>query len=321
MKKVSKVKTASSQGVVITMFLAGLGMGPQAHGEEMVFGLKSQGSGPVVGEVPNSMTPVRLYSFAPDGSQFADLGLVQRGGENIDADALASSPAHGLIGFEITHDPAGAATASAMISIDPTTAVATVVGTPLAGNIRGATFDANGVLWAVDADSNELLQIDPSFGTVISGSTTAVSLGGSPFDVGDAVDIAVRGDGTLYLTSWDTIYTVNPQTGQLATVRTDPGIALAGATMTSQGDDGTLITYEINGTDDIFGYNVDDPGAARSDILIDILPALAYFNAGRGDLTSIVVTPVPIPEPSALATMVAIGGSILLQRRQRRVSI
>ena len=107
------------------------------------------------------------FAFEEDGSSFTDYGVLTLGGVPIDADGLALSHNHGLVAFLI--EPTG----STLVSIQPTGATASVVGSQLSGReIRGAVFDQFGTLWTIDAANNELLEIDPTTGQVVGSAVS-----------------------------------------------------------------------------------------------------------------------------------------------------
>ncbi|MFO1065059.1 MAG: hypothetical protein U0892_14435 [Pirellulales bacterium] len=254
-----------------------------------IYGLKSNNAG----AIRRTQPPVHLYSFNTDGTNFVDIGLVQIGTTAIDADALAQSPVHGLIGFRLTDSTTSSPTASTLIRIDAGTAQALEVGSPLVGrDIRGATFDAADRLWVVDAASNQVLQIDPISGAVI-GTPVGLTLNGNPFDVNDVTDITVRNDGSFALTSsvtFSSLYQVDVATGVMTLIATDNTAqaeggftGLAGITYTNSSA-ANLFTFDNNGKDDIYRYDV-PAGAARSMLIPNIL---ASYNSGRGDLAAIV---------------------------------
>jgi hypothetical protein len=109
--------------------------------EDLVFGIKSHG---VAGEPHPSKVPAHLFSFPTDASEFTDIGSLTLDGEQIDADGLAISRKYGLLAFK------SAPNDSTLISIDPDTAVARIVGEPLVGReIRGAVEDRDDNLWVL----------------------------------------------------------------------------------------------------------------------------------------------------------------------------
>ena len=238
---------------------------------QTVYGLKSQATGV-------SGPPTHLFRFNDDATGFQSLGSVRLAGNEIDADAMAMSPSGELRAFQIT------ATGSTYIAIDPATASATAIGTELAGRaIRGAVIDGANQLYALDSNSNELLRIDATNGSVTG--ALPLTVGGSPFDLTDSTDIAIRNDGTFFLTSSSgataTVYTVNPASGavQLQFSRTTQ--SFAGAAFSGGAPD-TLFTYEVNSSDDIFRYAT-TAGFAESTAFSNII---SEFNSGRGDLAA-----------------------------------
>lgn len=286
---------------LVALLLAALAFATPTHAT--VFGLKSCGSSPpLCGGVP-SAPPTELYSFTEDGSAFTSIGSVTLGTAPIDVDALAISPVHGLLGFRLT------ATGSTLVRINPTTAAATAIGSEIAGgNFRGAVFDLGDTLRVLDKTTSQVLTIDPLTGAIV-GTPVALTLGGSPFALSDVTDIAVRADGTFYLTSHFTttgtdLYTLDAGTGALTLVFTDgalqdallpavSGIAFSGAAS----NPAHLFAYEVNGFDDIFRYDADGGAGSRTLLYPNIVPS---FNAGRGDLAALPLRATDVPEPATL---------------------
>jgi hypothetical protein len=253
-----------------------------AHVEaSIIWGLKSKAN--TIASTP----PTELFKFQTDGTSFSDLGALKISGSDIDADGLAVSPNHGLLAFQLT------TTGSTLFSIDPNTMSTTVLGTPLAVvDIRGATFDLSDQLWALDAANDALLQVNPITGAAV-GSPVALTLGGVGFNLSTASDIAQRVDGTFYVTSSASLYTLNISTGALTAVGTpDTGQALAGAAFHVNEPTQALFAYEINGSDDVYKYSVGSFPGSRSNLYLNVIPG---FNAGRGDLAGAIT-----PEPASL---------------------
>ena len=286
------------------------------------YGLKSRDYYGTNGQY--SGAPTRLFRFYEDGSGVQDLGEIKVAGGSIDADALAWSWAHGLLAFQLTeaNDQQGAARNSRLISIDRHTGATSLIGGWLAGrDIRGATCDLQDRLWVVDARSSQVLQIDPSTGLII-GSPVNLTLGGSPHTLTySSQDLAVRTDGTFYLIDFDkspdpdvtphkaAIYTLNVATGALTLVHTDDNQQLVGAAFSLTAEDDDLFAFEVNGSDDIFRYDV-DASFNRTVLYGNIVTT---FNAGRGDLAGLIV-PEPVTMLGAILGLAGLGAYI---RRRR----
>jgi len=320
---IQKLVIASVVGCSTLVFSVG------SQAQAAIFGLKSCGSGsPGVcssGNVPNSLPPAHLFSFEEDGSQFTDIGAVNIGGTEIDADGLALSSTHGLLGFELVKS--GFSTVgSTLISINPNTAVATPIGSNLNGrDIRGAVFDQFDNLWALDAQNDEVLQIDPATGSVVN-TPISLTLSGNLFNLSSVSDIAVKADVTFFIvdftnSSGSSIYTLNTGNGSLTLVHTDSTVGLdgnitgaAGAAFSSETPPDALFTYDAVFDEDIFRYDIDS-GFSRTLLYSDVINS---FNAGRGDLASITPTE-PVPEPlTILGSATALGFGALLKRESSK---
>lgn len=123
---------------------------------------------------------------------------------------------------------------------------------------------------------SENLSVAPTTGAVV-GTPVGLMFNGIPFDLLDVSDIAVRLDGTFYMTNLSDIYILEVLTGALTLVHTDAGQGLAGAIFSNNVPQEALFAYEVNSSDDIFRYDVDS-GFTRTTIHADIIPS---FNAGR----------------------------------------
>jgi len=254
---------------------------------DMTYGLESLAPG---GTVPSS-PPTYLYRFEDNTpGAVTNLGRVKLpDGSDVDADGLAWSTKHGLVAFSVQTG----APSSSMLTIDPSTRVATPKSfSPYSGrDIRGAVFDVGDKLWVVDATQDQLLRINPVNGSIEQ--TVNVMLSGAPFNLSNTTDIAIRRDGTFFLTSTYDIYTIDVSTGALTLQHNlgPPGSsthALAGISFSTDGPDNVLFGYDINGSDDIYQYNISG-GYVASSFALDFISG---FNAGRGDLATITV-PVP----------------------------
>lgn len=278
-----------------------------AMGSATIWGLKSRGT------TQPSLPPTHFFFFQEDGSGFTDVGNVTLVGESVDADALAMNSAGAFYAYVLS------SSASSLVTIDPNTAVATeVAGGVLQGrDIRGAMFDASNRLFVLDASANELLQINPSNGSIV-GSPLGLTVGSSPYDVNSGTDLAIRSDGSVRFVSYNEFYALDLSTGVLTHEFTDtadqydganetfnPGIAFSTAGGTE------AYVYDAQQNDDIYTF---DTGAGYTRTLL-YANFIAGFNAGRGDLAA-----APVPEP---ATLVTLGSAFVLtavkRRRKRRL--
>jgi len=291
-----------------TFVLASFALAGHAHAT--IFGVKTCGSDPQCGSVPSG-APAELFSFQEDGSLFMDLGTVQLSGQSIDVDGLAHSPTHGLMGFELQSD------GSRLIAINPTTAEATAIGPLLSSrDIRGAVFDTTGVLWALDAAADVVVQVDPLTGTLL-GTPTSLAFGGTPFNLTNGSDIAVRHDGTFFVSDSSRIFTLDVGSGGLTLLHTETAVEpgtmpganpfYAGLAFATSSGSSNLFAYEVNGFDDLYTYDNNFNRALFSGNI------LSSFNAGRGDLAS-----AAVPEPASIMLLSTSLAVLLAWRTHQR---
>lgn len=232
---------------------------------------------------PFSEPPTTLFRFGADGQSFTAVGEISLDGQPVEVDGLALDAFGRLYGF-VPGDASGR-----LISINPTTAVATEIGVVSGREIRGASFTEAGELIGIDFFSSSLVEVDPQTGAEL-GSAVPLTLDGTPLAVSAGTDLAINSDGTAVICSGSVdIFTVDLNTGILTLWVTDnvsstDGFAPHGSGLAFPADstDDRLFLYDVNGDDDVFAY---DPGAAFSRELIypEIVPG---YNAGRGDLAS-----------------------------------
>ena len=137
------------------------------------------------------------------------------------------------------------------------------------------------------------------------GSTVNLTLAGNPVNLSTVTDIAVRSDGTFYVSNLTAagidFYTLDVSNGKLTSVGSDtasPQQAVAGIAFSMGAPSQSMFAYDINGADDLFEYDVDS-SFARTTLYPNIISS---FNAGRGDLAAIV-----IPEPGSLIVWSLLG--------------
>lgn len=271
---------------------------------DFVYGIKSTALGAA------STFPARLFRFDENGTGFTDLGVIRLGstsGAEIDVDALGISQNRQLYAYQVT------TSGSRLVSINATNAVATTIGSQLNGrDMRGGFIDGLNVFWAIDSAMNQLLSINTATGAIVS--AVALKVGSTNYNVGNAIDLAQLGDGSVYLTDSNQFFRLNLSTGNLTHVHTDTGgsVAYPGLAASVSSASQQLFGYDVNGTDDIFKFGL--PGFSRSPVFPNIMGS---FNSGRGDLAS-----VTVPEPMTLAAGVVglLFGAIGAGRRWRRTA-
>ncbi len=218
-----------------------------------------------------------LFRLNLDGSGFADLGAIQLGGVEAEFDALAVSGGGQLLAFQIM--PAG----SRLSAIDLQQGTAAWLSPPLFGReIRGATFDGNNNLWAIDAAANELLNVSMSTGEELA--SVAITLNSAPFDIPNESDIAVDFSGQLLLTAGNQIFSLNSQSGELTLLLTDnmgeANPALVGAVV-GMAPNERVVALASQGAmaADIVTYDLANPTARMT-----LLAAPFAFDVVLGDL-------------------------------------
>ena len=124
---------------------------------DLIYGVKTFGTGTI-----DSAPPARLFCFQAGDAVVTDIGAIVEGSNQIDVDGLAYNVNVGLFGFRLSGGN------SSLVSIDGSSAQANAVGATLAGrSIRGATFDGDGNLWAVDVNQSEMFRVDTATGAII----------------------------------------------------------------------------------------------------------------------------------------------------------
>jgi len=252
----------------------------------LVYGVKSN-----TPANPGSIPPTHFFSFQENGSSLTDHGALKLDGQDLNVDALAYSPTYGLRAYDLRNDPSHVVTGSRLISIDPDTlAVTALSGFQDNRNMRGAVF-INNDFWVLDALNSQLLKVNPLDGTVLITKNLSVTLS-------DCCDLAVHRSGAVYLVNYDYetvttyIYSVDLATGQATLKHMQGGSdnVYVGAAFSMSAPALNLFIFDVSLADDIFVQSVAD--FSRTLLYANIIPA---FNAGRGDLASVVsldITPL-----------------------------
>ncbi len=264
------------------------------------------------GVAPNiSHLPVVLFNYVYGDTGINVIDTIHRDGVQIDVDALACHPVLGLVAWEVT--PSG----SQMVLLDSTLATAQNLGPLLSGRqVRGACYDREQHLFALDHASDELLTISVTDGSILN--SVALSLNGSPFDLVAACDLDRVGDA-WYIYAAFSLYRVDTTTGELVFIFTDTAIdigdmvtnncnavpAICGIAELPQAGIATFIAVDGNCQDDLFRFNV-ITADSRAELVHDLTPG---FNSGAEDLALAVAplsTSVAVPAPGGSAWIVTL---------------
>jgi hypothetical protein len=264
-----------------------------------------------------SHLPVVLFKYAYGDSGIDVIDTIHRDGVEIDVDALACHPVLGLVAWEVT--PSG----SQMVLLDSMLATAQNLGPYMAGRqVRGACYDREQNIFALDHGYDELLTISGTDGSVLA--SVNLSLGGSPFDLVAACDLDRIGDA-WYIYAQFSLYQLNTATGEVVFMFTDTAVdpgdnvnnncnvvpAICGIAELPQAGIGSFIAVDGNCQDDLFQYNV-ITADSRAELVHDITPS---FNSGAEDLALAVA---PQSTPIAVAAPV---GSVLVVTLIPRVGL
>jgi len=255
-----------------------------------IWGIRSTAAG-----APRASTdPVELFSINEDGSGYVDYGDIFNDSAGVnrttDFDGLAVSPHYGLMAFEFFGSGSGSRLSRINPAGDGTHAVTgTKVNLALSGReIRAAVFDLKDRLWALDTGNSQLLQVDPVTGGQKAGSVVGLSLGGNPYTFeANAVDLAVRRDGSFFMTAVDggvaKVFSLDVTTGALTEVYANSSwLGEVGSTFSRAAAANHLFAFDVSGAEDFVRYDLTGPTISRTHLYT--LPGT--INSGRGDLAA-----------------------------------
>ena len=242
---------------------------------------------------PTSQAPTTLFRFGEGGAGYAEIGRVKVAGADIEADGLALSPTGALLAFQMN-----VGGGSRLISINQTSAVATVIGPVLANrDLRGAAFLLSGKLIAFDRTATELVAIDPATGASFG---QPVPVKGLLAGAGSSGDLTTTPGGALVFAQAAEVYSLNPRTGVATLVFQDTNSLPDGylpyccgvACSPLAAPENTIFGYEASIDDDVHQY-LPASGFARTLLLRNVVPS---YNAGRGDLAALPASRVELLE-------------------------
>jgi hypothetical protein len=231
---------------------------------------------------PVSQPPTTLFRLGEGGTSYTEIGQVRRSGSDLEADGLARSPAGELVAFQILSG------GSQLISINPSNAVATVIGPLLSSrDIRGATFTLSGRLLAFDDAAAELVEVIPATG-VITGAPVRMAM--SPGQASATGDLVQSPDGSLLFAMQNQLFRLDARSGGLTLLLTDTNKLADGyapscaglAWAPALGAERKLIAYEVSIHSDVYEY-LPASAFARTQLIDNLVPS---DNAGRGDLAA-----------------------------------
>jgi hypothetical protein len=251
--------------------------------------------------------PGELYILDPaTGGVVQDIGpLNDATGQNYGMTGLAFNPVNGVLYGSVANN--NAATRAQLVTIDPATALVTVVGPYNVGNdgtpstMGDIAFDAAGNLYGVGTVGGpQLYSINTSTGqaTVIGGTGLTSTSGGG---------LEISSDGVFYGTPTGSRYgTYDSMTGAYTNI-TNP---------IKPGDGGAYAALSFDGAV-LYGLN-SAPGTPPPTFLVTIDPATGEVTNVGQSVNSIDAIAFRIPEPGTLALLVAPLIMGLLNRRRRR---
>ena len=251
-----------------------------------------------------------LYTInSATGAMAGDIGATNDAiGTNYPITGLAFHPTTGVL-FGSTGNSV-TATAATLVTIDPATALVTVIGTFDAGPVNSSgvpstmtdlAFDPTGNLYGVGSIGGpQLYSINP-----LTGKATVVGASGLTGTSGGA--LAIDGAGTIYGSPTSTRFgTYNATSGVFTNI--------ANPVEPTGGGAWAALDFDENGV--LYGLNIGSGSPPAT--------ALATFNKTTGvvtnigaSLSSLDAIAIMVPEPGSAGVML-IGGAAALTLRSRR---
>jgi hypothetical protein len=256
-----------------------------------------------------------LYTVNPLTAAFTQVAPILAGGNAIGMTGLAFDPLnsvlYGITGFESPNSP------RSLVTINPTTGAATIVGTLIDNPANGAvglsdiSFRSDGTLFGIGV-GDELYTINLASGALTLVGSTGNQIGGG---------LAFNSSGALYA--------ARAAAGSLDTLDPSTGARTVGPTMTNapfaaNSPQAVMNALAFNGANVLYGSNSDRAQNGATSVNVD----LVTINTSTGVVTNIGALPVNIdaiafgpavPEPSSILLLgVGAGMGWFLRRRAAR---
>lgn len=243
-----------------------------------------------------------LYVLNPaTGGASTDVGPINAGATNYSITGLAFDPTTNTL-----YGSTGAVSGASLLTIDPNTADATVVGNFNAGagnTMTDLAFDSSGNLYGISATGGaNLYSIDKT-----TGAATIVGVSGVSFTEGGG--LAVSSGGAFYGTPVPGDYgTYDPNTGVYVNITTpDTPVGGSYGALTFAGSI-------------LFGDNLaPGPGGGRVTHLVTIDPTTGAVTDIGPSITKMDAIAAIVPEPGPLTLFAAAGMICLSRKRNRRI--
>jgi hypothetical protein len=276
--------------------LALLGLGAQAEAA-VLYGASASGS------------PGRLYQIDPaTGAMLQDVGpLNDVAGTNYPITGMAFHPTTGVLYGSTGNNPA--ATAALLVTIDPATALVSVIGTFNTGQTNSSgtpatmgdiAFDAAGNLFGVGTIGG------PQLYSINTGTAQATVIGNTGLTSTTGGGLAISSAGVFYGTPTASRYgTYDSNTGAYTNI-TNP---------TKPGGGGSYAALDFSPSGVLYGLN-SAPGSPPPTFLAIIDPTTgAVTNVGQS-VQALDAIAFQIPEPAAAALLAPLA--MLFRRRSPR---
>src|SRR4051812_49321462 len=277
-------------------------------------------------------TPGTLYQVdSTNGDALSSVAITNaNGGGAIGITGLAFNPLNGtLYGVTVRDVTNGNTVSASLVTIDPTTGLATVVGSVGSNQAIGdISFAANGTLYGWEARSPfSLATIN-----LTTGIATTVGSSGSANTTGGGLAInATTGTAYVSFTGAAPSGPTPPDVtrGTLDRVNLTNGSVTVGPTFSGAPNDfgglqgnGTINSLAFTSSDVLFGANSDQLSPANVELVtINIVTGAITDLFGLPDNTDAIafqLTPVPEPSTAGLILFGAVGAAVLGYYRQQR---